>query len=495
MWRSVVRPGVGRDTVALAALLALGCWRVGNVVVAAAWPLAIVLYALHDRAPGQGVGQALRGLPRRVWGEHPLLVVLGVAAVLALAFGGTRWLIGGYSTRGAVFSNFRTLLRAELAAMAIGTAVVPVVVAVAWFVRSLVKPGSAAMAAFAALGVGAFLALCYVAATQGIEERYLAPVAPVALLAFVVALARREAAVWLVALSGLLVARLIAINGPGSDIFGAYQYFQSTAVAFFRRVVLGKASLAIPVTDHHVLTTVVVALVALAVVGAAWRPDAVLAALAAGACAWGAAAGIYAMHQFVKQAGYPNLSFKAQTWIDGRAGPASKAYITSSGLENVQRELAVFNRALGNPYRPRSYDLASADVASGALPAGAPRWIVHADGFQAQGIDGEVVAKTTYLPQTAVLERVRSPRLVYRVLNSSPFTVRVYGAGCMRIAFQATPGQRRRWSIGSGRGVTDGTRPVREIQPLHAPFEDFVLRVQGGAGVLSVGRGGCAARR
>jgi hypothetical protein len=482
MWRATARPSVRRDVVALLALLLLGCWRVGNIVVAAVWPLAIVLFALHD-------GSSLRALPLRVWRSHRLLVVLGAIGIAALLLGGTHWLIGGYPTRGALWPNLRSLLRAETAALAVGTGVVPVVIALAWFVRSLVRPTAPALAAFATVALGAFLILCYVAATQGVEERYLAPAAPAVLLAFVVALARREAPVLLVMAAAVLVARLIAINGPGSDQFGAYQYFHSTAVAFFRRVVLGKASLAIPFTDHHVLTTLVIALGVIAVAGAWWKHRLVLPLLAVGAGAWGAAGGIYAMHQFVQQAGLPNLSFSAQAWIDGRAGPGSQVFLTGAGLENVRRELAVFNRSLGNPYEPRELDLGTADLATGVLGPGAPRWIVHSEGFQPEGVDGRVVAKTTYLPQNAVLERLDTPRLVYRVLRGSPFALRVYGSGCMAIEFQAPPGKRRRWSFGGARGITDGTQPVRVTRPLRAPYDDYALRVPGGADVLSVARG------
>ncbi|MDX6658226.1 MAG: hypothetical protein QOH62_3019, partial [Solirubrobacteraceae bacterium] len=74
MWRAIVEPGLWRDVIALAALLVLGLTRVGNIPIAAAFPFGIVVYALHDRLPGVGVGRALRGLPARVWREHPLLV-------------------------------------------------------------------------------------------------------------------------------------------------------------------------------------------------------------------------------------------------------------------------------------------------------------------------------------------------------------------------------------------------------------------------------------
>jgi hypothetical protein len=495
MWRATVEPGLWRDVVALTALLALGLTRVGNIPIAAAFPVGILVYALHDRMPGVGVGQALRGLPARAWREHPLLVALGALGLLAIAVAGTHWLVGGYPVRAAHTDNARALLRFMLATIAMGTGVVPVVFALAWAARSLVRPTRPEFAAFAALGTGAFVALAYVAATQGAEERYLAPLAPMMLLAFVVALARRETPVLLVVVAGLVVARAIAITGPGLEI-GPYAFFAQPAQSFFRRIVLGKTSLALPFTNHHVLTTVVLVAVLVAViatVAARARPALVLGLVAVAVGAYGAAGGLYAMKKFSTQAGYPTLRFEDQSWIDGRIGPGSKAALVGGGLAGEQMELAVFNRSLGSPYRPRVFDPATADPDTGALPAQTPSWLVLPDGLQLQGVDGDVVASTSYLPVRALLLRVRQPaRLSYWVLSAgNPFKIRAYGAGCLRITFQATPG-RRAWSVGSigerVRGTTDGTRPVTVQRQVTGTMEDFGLLVQGGATVLSVTR-------
>ena len=64
MWRAIVAPSLARDILALAALLLLAITRVGNIVVAAAWPLGIlVLRAARPPARGRR-RRGDRGLPR-----------------------------------------------------------------------------------------------------------------------------------------------------------------------------------------------------------------------------------------------------------------------------------------------------------------------------------------------------------------------------------------------------------------------------------------------
>src|SRR5258705_100693 len=379
MWRAIVVPGAGRDLVAVAALLLLALTRVGNVVVAAAWPLGILAFALHDRAPGVGLGAAVRRLPRRVWREHPLLVVLGAAGLLALLVGGTHWLVGALPVRAPVGDNFRTLLRVTLAYLAMGTAVVPAVLALAWCARSLVRPSDPAKAAFAALGGGTFFAFAYVAATQGAEERYMAPLAPVLLLMAMVAVARRSVGPVLVLVAGIVVARAISVSGTGADI-GPYGYIAQPAQSFFRRVAIGKASLIGPVPNHHVLTTVLVIAVAaavLAVVLVRVRPALAYAAMAAVVGGFGLVAGVYSMNQFSKQAGYPSLSFGQQAWVDRAVGTGADVQLAPQGLEGVTDELTSFNRSLGSPRLPERATL-TVDPATGRL-RGAPRYLVTQD--------------------------------------------------------------------------------------------------------------------
>jgi hypothetical protein len=487
MWRAIVRPSLARDLLALAALLLLAVFRVGNVVIAVAWPLGILVFALHDRAPGVGLGTAIKGLPKRVWREHALLVVLGVSGVLALLIGGTHWLIGNYPTRTPLGPTFRAYLRVTLAYLAVGTAIVPAVLALAYCARSLVVPERPGDAAAAALGVGAFVAFVYVAATQGPEERYIAPLAPVLILLAMVALARRAVGPVLVLLAGIVVARAISVTGTGADI-GAYGYFAQAAQTFFRRVVLGKVSLIGPVPDAHVLTTVLVVAVALAVlaaVAARRRADIAFGATAGAVVAFGLVAGVYSMNQFMHEAGLPGLSFEQQAWIDRAVGTGADVQLAPQGLEGVLGELLAFNRSLGS-HQPLRADL-TVDPATGRLH-GAPRYLATQDGvLQAIGVTGPQVAASTYLPLQARLIRV-APTAQWQL--TSPRSVRVFGTeGCVTatIAQPAGTTAKQRFAFGPVRGVLAGA-PVTVTAPA-AP--ELRLRGGGEATIVALSRAPC----
>jgi hypothetical protein len=481
MWRSIVQPSLLRDVLALAALGLLAATRIGNVVVAAAWPLGILVFALHDRGPGAGLGAAIKGLPARVWREHALLVVLGVAGILALIIGGTHWLVGGYPVRTPLGSNFRALMRVTLAVLAIGTAIVPAILALAYCARSLFAPERPADAAAAALGVGTFVAFAYVAATQGAEERYIAPLAPVLILLAMVALARRAVGPLLVLLAGIVVARAITVTGVGSDI-GPYGYFAQAAQSFYRRIVVGKASLIGPVPDAHVVTTVMVVAVAVAVaavVAARWRPNIAFAATAGVVAVFGLVAGVYSMNQFSKQAGLPTLSFEQQAWIDHAVGTGADVQLAPQGLEGVAAELLAFNRSLLS-HQPLRAEL-SVDPATGDL-RGAPRYLATQDGvLQTIGVGGTQVAQSTYLPVQARLIRP-APRALWQL--TSPRSVRVFGPdGCVTatIAPPAGTTDRHTFTFGAARGVVADV-PITVTTPARAQ-----LAVQGGGDATIVG--------
>lgn len=496
IWRAIVAPGLARELIALAAVALLAVSRVGNVVVVAAWPLGIMVHALHDRAPGMGVLTAVRRLPRRVWRDHPLLVAGAALGLLAIAVAGTHWLVGGYPVRTPLGSTFRNFLRVLLAYLAMGTAVVPAILAVAWCARSLIRPADPGAAAFAALATGAYLAFAYVAATQGAEERYIAPLAPVLLLAAMVALARRSVGPVLVLAAGLVVARAIAVTGTGPDI-GPYGYFAQSAQTFFRRVVLGKTSLAIPFTDHHVLSTVlaiaVVAAVAAVVLGRR-LPVATYAVGAAAIAAYGVAAGVYSMNAFSKQAGYPNIRFEQQAWIDRAVGTGADVALAPQGLEGVQRELAIFNRALGSPYLPHRAAL-TVDARTGRL-GGLPRYLLVQNGLTTTlGLTGDVVAASTYLPVTATLIR---PAPLARWELTSARAVRVFATtanDCLTATVAAPAGTtaNARFMLASRRGVLQGAIPqafVVTLPPGRAAF-DVRLRGGGSAVLIALDRGTC----
>ena len=309
-WRAIVRPSPGRDVVALLALLVLGLVRVGNLVVAIAVPVAVVVVALSDRAPGVPLRRALIDLPARVWREHPVWTVAGTVAVVELALGGAHRVVGSYPVRSPLGDNVKTELRVALGQIGAGVALIPMAIAGAWAVRTVLRPRDRGGAALATLLLFAFAALSYAAATQGPEERYVAAVAPVLVLAFAVALCAPRSGR---GRDGDRRGRGRARGGP-ARLPARRAALRGARIArwtFFQRVAVGKASLWLPVGDGHPATALAilagagaVALVLLARHRARLATGVGLAVLAL----YGAAAGLYAMNKYITGAGYPGLS-------------------------------------------------------------------------------------------------------------------------------------------------------------------------------------------
>jgi hypothetical protein len=310
-----------------------------------------------------------------------------------------------------------------------------------------------------------------------------------------VAVARRTVGPVLVLLAGVVVARAISVSGVGGDI-GPYGYFAQPAQSFFRRVVVGKASLVGPVPDQHVLTTVLVVAVAaaaLVVVLVRVRPALAYAVTAAAIGGFGLVGGVYAMNQFSKQAGYPNLSFEQQAWIDRAVGTGADVELAPQGLEGVTPELTAFNRTLGSPYRPHRATL-TVDAATGALH-GAPRYLATQDGvLQTIGVGGEQVAASNYLPVQARLLRV-APRALWQL--TSPRAVRVFATrqdDCLTATLAQPAGTtaRQRFVFGPARGVLAGA-PLAVVAGLPPGRQavDLTLRGGGDATIVALSRGPC----
>ena len=166
------------------------------------------------------------------------------------------------------------------------------------------------------------------------------------LLMAMVAVARRSVGPVLVLIAGVIVSRLITITGAGSDI-GPNGFFAQPAVTFFRHVVLG--------TDAHGMTTVLVIAVAAAVAAvvlARTRPALAFGVTGAIVAGYGLVGGVYSMNHFMKQAGYPDLSFEQQAWIDRAVGTGADVKFAPEGLDGVMSEITSFNRSAGSPRRP-----------------------------------------------------------------------------------------------------------------------------------------------
>src|SRR5947207_2545369 len=164
IWRGLTVPSARGDLLMLGAVVLLGLARVGNVVVAAAVPVGAIVIALrHTRSIG--------GSARLLWREHRVLVIAAALGLIVAAIAGRHALIGGYPVRTpAPDLDFLRQLRFGWEQVADGAALVPMIVATAWVLRSLVRPSDRAAEAFALVMGVAFLALSYAALTQAPEE-------------------------------------------------------------------------------------------------------------------------------------------------------------------------------------------------------------------------------------------------------------------------------------------------------------------------------------
>jgi hypothetical protein len=499
-WRAIVRPGPTRDVLALAALLLLGLVRVGNLTVAVVVPVAVLVAALAGRPPGV---LRVRAIVRE-FRAHPVWLAVGAAAIVVLALGGIHRVVGHYPVRSPLGASVKAELRTALGQIGAGVALFPAAVAGAWGVRCILRPRDRGGAALATLLLGAFAVLAYAAATQGPEERYVSAVAPLVVLGFAVALARREAGVVGTALAALVVGREVVLHGfPLVGLpFGA---LGSPATTFFQRVAVGKASLHLPVGAGHPATTLAIlaGFAAVLLVIVARRRTAVALTAGLGFLAlYGGAAAIYSMHKFVTGAGFPGLNFAEQAWVDGKVGTGADVAILSdpaidAGSDPIFREVRLFNRSTG--LRP-ALDLgAIADPRTGTLHGAVPRYVVEVPRTRPLGLDAQQVASTTYLPQPLVLaELAQPPRLAWAQQPGTRgrIVVRFFAGPAGRCAvigiqaqLSATGPHRYVLTMGSRHvaGVLDGIVPVTQTVPLPpGRTVDARLRIAGGGQLVAL---------
>jgi hypothetical protein len=447
------------DLMALAAIVLVAVTRVGNSVIVVSLPIGVLAMSyVRERRMGAAIRSALR--------EHRL-VWSGVAvAILLIAVRGTHSLVGGYSTRlPAPDGRFATELRIGVNQLSSGTALLAVMIGGAWMLWSLFQTRRDDARALSWVVVVSFLALAFAAITQAPEERYVAALAPAAIVAFVTALHRRDVPWWLVAIVGVVVARLAALGVPVPG--GAYGYSSAPAATWFHQVVLGRASLHLPGGGSHALTIVVVAAAVMAAVVIATRFRRLGYAAVALVTLNGLFGAQWSMRKFVDAAGRPELSFERLAWVDGAAGSADAAILDFDQVGNVPygptyAEVASFNAHVRGVLtfdghsgvlccgsEARRGDIA-VNTTTGTVTSKLPPLLLTIQGFRPVGLDLVPVAQSDYLPQTVMLERVLSRRVRFAIVRGSavgaatpgqPLTVRFFDPGaddCAVFAFAQT---------------------------------------------------------
>jgi hypothetical protein len=447
MWHALVRPSMRADLLAVLAVLATALARVGLGVVGVALPVGAIVLALKE-------ARSLPGAARALWRDHKLLLVLAAIGVALLAALGTHRFIGAYPVRHpGLDGRFWTQVRFGWEQIADGAALVPVVIASAWVLRSLVRPRDRAAEAFALVLFISFFVLSYAALTQAPQERYVAALAPMVAVGFGAALWRREAPAVLVGVVALVMARVFALGAPTiTDPYG-YQYFP--AATWMHRVVVGRLQLELSFIGHHGAAVIGLGLAAVAVALAIVRRSFALSVAAVTACALvGLAGGAWAMKKFVDSAGRPDLTSKQTTWIDRAARGASVGMVDfepdpapGGQFYAVWRDVQIFNpqvrtrvdfgtnAALGCCARLRHLTL-HVDPDTGHISSDKPMpdMLATINTLSPYGLQLRQIAVSDYLPAVVTLSRLTSRFVSYAVvsgdlaghLSKSPIVMRVY---------------------------------------------------------------------
>ncbi len=273
-WRSMVSPSLRTDAVLLAIVVLGAMAREGNALFGVAAAVAVIVGVWRDRPAGKPLGASLRAYPGRLVRAHPLLVSAAGALLLAVLIFGLHRLLGSAYQReysGTTLAMLEHILgntwRAT-AELTMGTGYLPMVIALPWLAHELLRPRSRGTGAFAVVAVAMFVTFIamvayYGATTNGApdDERYVAVLAGLPPLIAAVALFKREVHPLAVAVSGLLLARVVVTQGL-HPVTGAYDYFLAPARVFFTVVIQGQLSTRLPFSDQHIATTLMLIVLA-----------------------------------------------------------------------------------------------------------------------------------------------------------------------------------------------------------------------------------------
>lgn len=518
---ALLRPGVPSDAGVVVALVATALARTGDIPFVLALVPAVLVQTWRDRPAGTGATRWLRQLPLTLLRRHRLLSALAlVIVVVALAVGGNRFTGPQYQTgilpglgTGAMLDG-----AADIAArLTTGTLIIPAVFALPWLLRAAVAPRRREEGAFAVLTIAFALAFVYFYAGRN-EDRYTLMLVPVVLIPFAHALAVRRVPPLAVAVSAVLVARLVATRGLFADD-GSFGFFVSPGSQFLRRIVIGRLSEVIPFGVHGpTVLTLAAGAVAFVLAVAAGRGGApwtvVLGFGTAGLVVLSVVAGMYAPHRLVVLAS-PKVSFAQQTFVDraangrpvalldenpgadyGRVLSAGDLSFFNTSLKGSIRPDGQFSTACCSPYYFRPV-VAAIDRATGSVSVGRShyRLIAVPTGYTTFGLSATTIARSPAFPYRVDRLAAGLARLSYAVENAAndgfgrpgtPVRVRTFprnvsrGRTCLTMSVTAPQDLPRdlRYTVRSGAGSVSGqlsatlTRAVRV--PLRAGRVDVV---------------------
>lgn len=490
MLRALRRPGLFSDVLIVATLGLTVVARLGWAPLVGAMAPAALATIWFARPDGERFVRWVKLLPGRLLKRHPLLTVGAVGLLLALAVVGPDPLVGGSQYGGVrlrpqfdlsiLWDNTRILA----SHLALGTAIVPFVLALPLLVRGLGRPADAVEGGFAWLVLGYVLIFSYAYYYSMNEDRYFAVLAAPFVLAGALAIFKKPPPLWSTAVSGVAVAVLVATSyrWPVGDVYG---YFIAPTSRFFSDVVIGKASVVLPVGRQTIAWLLLAATAVAAVVLVALARRSVPARLrwAAGAIAIAAlltfqlAATYHPAKKFVDAVGMKDVPEGDLEFIDhavaaqersdplpfGAAEPLDDDGTIHPDLAAQMPFLQVYNRSLGYrfPVEVTGDDGVETPVPGQApvqldwttgkvdLRRAAPDVLVTTAGQATIGFDSTPIRGSERFPWAA-MERLRSPLRAEWVLR---------GALPDRFAERGVPQRLRVFPHGDERCVTGIVNP------------------------------------
>lgn len=433
-WRAAVRPSLLGDVLVLVAAGVNALARTGHAPFAVVAIFAVT-YAVWLRRPdGEPAGRSLLRLPVRIARTHSLLVAVTALVVLVVLRLGLDTVVGSaYQSANEIRLPWDSLwfhLRDWFMQLTMATGYLPVMIGAPWLAWQVVRPATPAIGVFAVVALGLFLTFVYVTSTHNSvsEERYVAVLAGLPAIAFVAALARREARPLATLVLGLLLARALATLSPFNFPSGSYVSYQiAPARMFFEQVLLGRTGLVVPGDDSNVLTAATLAIVAVAVAVAvaaspfrprlpslplpAWLRLRAAVAAPLAVLAFGAMSGGWAIQTY--RDSLPPETMASMDWIDEVSG--GEQVFLWSHFSPERREGPIYIGLLNQFFNESVCctlwlnDVQDLLGPRGELPAEPVRYVAQLEGFSPLGFDADVVARREYAGETMRVLRFDGP--------------------------------------------------------------------------------------